>query len=469
MSEKVFKSWCQRGREITMQRYPWKVKFFTSNGAMKMKSFYLLFLCVFMMFGFQMSGIAGGALFENAKDKLLIIQCDEKTGSGFVCEIDGVRYLVTNKHIIEGQTQLRATFSDGKSLRIGRMEVAKDADLVRFIVPTNQPAFKIRDGEPRMHESVCVFGNSDGSMVLTDLRGEVVGVGPDKIEITAKFVHGNSGSVVLGEDGKVLGVATYASKNANPDDWVKEDSRFSQVRRYALRMDRHVWVGSTLMQFKKDYDKRVVATKKDLGILPEVTASFVRPSLSFSKRGKDLKGNVVLSLSSVHCKNPIVRVVALIEADSGRCVVDGVAIQPHRGYGYCGIPIYDYGMESQNRTWSVGNGRSVYYLEGLSYYQRQLVIPQSKPGAGKNLEYFKRDGYGLDTGELGLYIETKDPSPKIVAYRFECWQNGSLAGSYNSLRPQALQAKGVPVDWFILYKYKDLFDYNKGGHWLYVD
>lgn len=438
-----------------------------------MRYFCIWFVCVFMTLGFQTFGIAGGSLFEDAKDKLLIIQCDDKTGSGFICEIDGMRYLVTNKHIIEGQTQLRATFSDGKSLRIGRMELAKDADLVRFIVPTNQPAFKIRDGEPRMHESVCVFGNSDGSMVLTDLRGEVVGVGPDKIEITAKFVHGNSGSVVLGEDGKVLGVATYASKNSNPDDWVKEDSRFSQVRRYALRLDGHVWVGSTLMQFKKDYDKHVVATKKDLGILPEVTASFVRPSLSFSKRGiggiKNLKGNVVLSLSSLRCKNPIVRIVALIEADGGRCVVDGVATQPHKDYGYCGIPIYDYGMESQNAVWSVGNGRSVYYLEGLSYYQRQLAIPQSKPGAGKNLEYFKRDGYGWDTGQLGLYIETRDPSPKIVAYRFECWQNGSLAGSYNSLRPQTLQAKGVPVDWFILYKYKDLFDYNKGRNWFSAD
>ena len=55
-------------------------------------------------------------MYESVKDKIVIIQCDDSSGSGFICEMNGKRYLVTNRHVVEGQSRVFAVFPDGKSL-----------------------------------------------------------------------------------------------------------------------------------------------------------------------------------------------------------------------------------------------------------------------------------------------------------------------------------------------------------------
>lgn len=413
------------------------------------------------LYAFVLRADDSSDLFDKVKNKLVVVQCEDSSGSGFVCDMDGKRYMVTNKHVIEGQARVVAIFSNGKELKLGKLEIAENADLVRFAVPTNQPALFVRELEPKMNESIFVFGNSDGGSVLTSLDGKVVGVGADKIEVTAKFVHGNSGSAVLDENGDVLGVATYAIKNSDPKDWVKKDSRFGDVRRFALRIRNIKWVKTDLKAFKRKIDQEEHERKKRLGILPEVKATFKGASLRVNKEGWSARyasffvnGNITLSLSSRECKNPVVRVVALVDCGSCKYVFDRVATKPKGEYDYRSLPIISYGMKNTGWYWALDASSSVYYLEGLSYHQRKFAGKTAK-----DIEYFDRSG--LLTGGFVIPgdLIANGYVPKIIAFRLECWQNGSLAGVFNSMRPQTLNAKGIPVDWFVLWKYPKLFEY----------
>ncbi|HVY70286.1 MAG TPA: hypothetical protein VHH73_10185, partial [Verrucomicrobiae bacterium] len=58
-------------------------------------------------------------------------------------------------------------------------------------------------------DAVTVPGNADGTGVPVQVHGDLVGVGPEKVEVTAKFIHGNSGSpIIYRPTGKVIGIAT---------------------------------------------------------------------------------------------------------------------------------------------------------------------------------------------------------------------------------------------------------------------
>ena len=408
-------------------------------------------------------------VFKSVRDKLLIVQCEDSTGSGFVCTIDGKPYFVTNRHVVKGQRRVAAIFENGKELRLGKFEVAEgDVDLVRFAVATNQPALSLSPKVPEMNQAIVVFGNSDGGNVLTDLPGKILGIGPEKIEISSKIVHGNSGSAVLNGRGEVLGVATSAVQMSDPQDWVKQDTRFTEVRRYALRMNGIRWIGTTLKALNKQLAEEDRKQRVELGILPEVTASFKAPSMrilkyqTYGPASYWVSGNIVLGLSNSRgIKNPVVRVVMLLECGARRLVMDAVSCEPEGEYKYSSIPIYTYGMRNSSGSFfEVGNSLGVMYLEGLSYYQRPFACKSAK-----NISYVCKPKYLPRDGQSGFVVPrdilTIGMEPKIVAFRFECWQNGSLACAYNSLRPNTLNAKGVPVDWFIINRYTKLFDYAK--------
>lgn len=402
-------------------------------------------------------------MYESVKDKIVIIQCDDSSGSGFVCEMNGKRYLVTNRHVVEGQSRVFAVFPDGKSLKIGKMEIAKnDVDLVRFIVATNQPTLKVSLEAPSMKQRIFVFGNSDGSGAITYLPGEVVGIGPDKIEISAKIVHGNSGSAVLNEDGEVVGVASSATRENNPKDWVKQDTRFTEIRRWALRFDQVAWEPMELKTLFRIAKAKREERQKKYGVFPQVKASFKAPSMRVNKYQTHwdarywINGNIVLSLSSVKdIKNPIVRVVMLVNCGKEKVVMDAIAIEPYGEYKYSSVPVFSYGMKSLGQTFEV-NDVSVYYVEAISYYQRSAALSKAKDIEYFDKKIFLRGGFRVPYDKvLGKDI------PNIMAFRFECWQNGSLAGVFNSMRPDTLNSKRIPVDWFVIGRYPELFSYCK--------
>ena len=174
--------------------------------------------------------------FEEVKDKLVVIVCGEKTGSGFIVRDGGRPYLFTNAHVVRKGVVI-AQRLDGTRLRLGPRDEAVGRDMVRFaLVDEAVPAFDLAAGVPNIGDPVVVLGNSDGRGVVTEIRGKVIGVGPREIEVDAAFVIGNSGSPVLDRNGRVIGIATYLRDCRNDEDWSKKDTRFNGIRRFALRL-----------------------------------------------------------------------------------------------------------------------------------------------------------------------------------------------------------------------------------------
>ena len=173
--------------------------------------------------------------FEAAKDKLAVITCGDKAGSGFIVRDGGKPYLFTNRHVVQSGAVL-AQRLDGTRIELGPRDDAVGRDIVRFALAGASPAFELAAGVPDIGAPVVVLGNSDGRGVVTEMRGKVVGVGPREIEIDAAFVAGNSGSPVLDRHGRVIGMATYLRDCRNDEDWSKTGTRFNGIRRFALRL-----------------------------------------------------------------------------------------------------------------------------------------------------------------------------------------------------------------------------------------
>ena len=173
--------------------------------------------------------------FEEVKDKLVVIVCGEKAGSGFIVRDGGRPYLFTNAHVVQRGAVI-AHRLDGTRLMLGQRDEAVGRDMVRFALDESMPAFDLAAGVPDIGDPVVVLGNSDGRGVVTEIRGKVIGVSPREIEVDAAFVIGNSGSPVLDRHGHVIGIATYLRDCRDDADWSKTNTRFNGIRRFALRL-----------------------------------------------------------------------------------------------------------------------------------------------------------------------------------------------------------------------------------------
>ncbi len=88
----------------------------------------------------------------------------------------------------------------------------------------------------RIGDEVTVYGNSGGGGVVTSLPGKLVGIGPDRIEVSSAFIPGNSGSPIIHvPSGRVLGIATYLTKGR--DEFGNDSGKSEVIRRYGYRLD----------------------------------------------------------------------------------------------------------------------------------------------------------------------------------------------------------------------------------------
>jgi len=172
--------------------------------------------------------------------RLAVVDGEQGTGSGFIALRNGKPTLFTNTHVVAGNRTLEAQTIGGEKLNLTGMEVAEKFDVSVIDQDTIADGFEIVDNlesEVRIGDPVIVLGNSVGSGVATEIHGKVTGIGPELVEVDAKFVQGNSGSPVIhAETGKVIGIATFIVVRELED--VGKDSRFhKRERRFAYRLD----------------------------------------------------------------------------------------------------------------------------------------------------------------------------------------------------------------------------------------
>ena len=165
---------------------------------------------------------------------VIVIKGNEGSGTGVVVSDGSNTYLYSNLHIVSGNKGVKLLDNTGKSYSVRGFECASDRDLVRLILadpPTR--GLPLTNTVP-VGTRVAVCGNAEGEDVMRPVYGEVLGIGPQKVETSAEFVQGHSGSPIVTRDGHVVGIATYVTR-ANTN-WVNKDTPFTVTRRFGCRV-----------------------------------------------------------------------------------------------------------------------------------------------------------------------------------------------------------------------------------------
>ena len=166
---------------------------------------------------------------------VLVLETTDGRGTGFLVQDAGEIWVYTNQHVIRDGVSLKAFDTEGVAVDLGSLEIALDRDVARFTTKTRRGLF-LADFVKTGNE-VIVYGNSQGSGVITRSEGEVLGIAPETIEVSAEIVSGNSGGPVVDDQGMVVGISTFVQFGELSDDPTMKSTRFEKPRRFALRLD----------------------------------------------------------------------------------------------------------------------------------------------------------------------------------------------------------------------------------------
>ena len=166
---------------------------------------------------------------------LVLVEGKSGKGSAFIAEMKGRKYLVTNAHVLAGIRDAHFKPLDNTVLKLGPGMIAVGHDIVMLTVldgGTGIPAAESVPADAAIDDAVLVPGNAGGQSVVNMVKGVIVGIGPDRIEVSAPIEPGSSGSPIIHVgSGKVIGIATYLMELSD------RRSKEKKVRRFGYRLD----------------------------------------------------------------------------------------------------------------------------------------------------------------------------------------------------------------------------------------
>jgi hypothetical protein len=173
-------------------------------------------------------------------NNLVFVTGKDGAGSGFIANMGGTNYLVTNAHVTALINGASFKALDGTVVQGGAATIAVGEDVFRMAMPAGGKPLEIMQGvdeNAAIGDAVVVLGNAEGQNVINTIIGKITGIGPDRVEVDAPFVHGNSGSPIIHiKSGKVIGIATFAFIKKY-DTTTSERLRAPAVRRFGYRLD----------------------------------------------------------------------------------------------------------------------------------------------------------------------------------------------------------------------------------------
>lgn len=104
------------------------------------------------------------------------------------------------------------------------------------------------------------------------LRGNVVALGPDRIEISALVTEHDRGGPVVNMHQEVVGISSHLDEGAQLPDWVIEGTRFEDDRRFALKLERVEWTPMARRIYRKE-TRFVRETFAALAVFAHITES----------------------------------------------------------------------------------------------------------------------------------------------------------------------------------------------------
>jgi len=178
----------------------------------------------------------------NQLKALVLVEGDQAVGSGFIVKLHDQFFVMTNQHVLSGNKKFTITGMDGtKYPTNGALFGAIGYDVAMIKIPASLAVYYLEvmddpQSNAQADDLVTVPGNSRGARVPLQINGKVLGVGPELVEVDAKFVSGNSGSPIIHRaSGKVIGIATY-TLTYNLDD-PKKTASATTTRWFGYRID----------------------------------------------------------------------------------------------------------------------------------------------------------------------------------------------------------------------------------------
>ncbi len=182
------------------------------------------------------------ALSADQMEGIVLIDGDEGTATGFMTQIKGVDFVVTNQHVLGSNKKLTLKNLHGEELTVLGIFGAVGSDIAILRIAKAQGALKLAPDvfkSVKIGDKIVVVGNRLGGGVATQTSGVVLGVGPTRIEVNANFEPGNSGSPIFSTStNEVVGVATYAETRKV----AVEEGRSSSGSSSAVKVDKR-WFG----------------------------------------------------------------------------------------------------------------------------------------------------------------------------------------------------------------------------------
>lgn len=151
------------------------------------------------------------SVYVRSKAAVLTIRTDKGSGTGFAVG-DG-SLVLTCWHVVKDASWVRTDETGGSSVKIVGVDQASDVALLRLSRPRKRRLVLRPGSVPEPGTRVYAIGTSLGFLDHTLSEGIVSGRrihdGVSYLQVTAAVSHGNSGSPVLDEQGRVVGMADF--------------------------------------------------------------------------------------------------------------------------------------------------------------------------------------------------------------------------------------------------------------------
>ncbi len=185
---------------------------------------------------------------KDLPESVVVIKGDNAEGTGFLVKTANGPAVITNIHVISANPNLKILTTSGEQIKVLSLKGASDRDLAMFMIQDNNYTYlyladQIKD-TVQAGDEVITPGNSEGGEVVLTTQGTVLGIGPEKVEISNPVYHGNSGGPVFHtKTGQVVAVVTQGIKNRlnNELDQASFKNKNSAItgdmRYFGLRLD----------------------------------------------------------------------------------------------------------------------------------------------------------------------------------------------------------------------------------------
>ncbi|UTR14747.1 serine protease [Salipaludibacillus sp. LMS25] len=155
------------------------------------------------------------------KESVVVIRSGNSKGTGFYISEDG--YIITNEHVISDYPQATVSFENGSSYTadVVKADPERDVAILQIETDVHYPVLDFAE-DWNSGMSVYVIGNPLFFNFIAN-QGEVTGTtdmsnkSTPVLILDAPIYHGSSGSPVIREDGKVIGIV-YATTRLEGKD-----------------------------------------------------------------------------------------------------------------------------------------------------------------------------------------------------------------------------------------------------------